>query len=322
LEPAVTAWNRLRKQNRVPHALLLAGRPGIGKRALAAWLAARHLSGQKAPEAPGYPWTIPEHADLRWLQPPPDKQTIGVEQVRELVSELSLTSYEGTGKAAVIEPANAMTDSAANSLLKTLEEPPGNALLILVTDRVGRLPPTIFSRCQRLGVPLPAESAALAWLERVEPGDAAEWQAVLPLADGAPLAAVELRERIDDARQISSELLELAGSGRSPVQIATRWAELDPRFVLNHLARQVQDMLRQALSAGPGADFPESVMRRIDSRNLFCYLDIINELRAQAPGSFNVALTFESLLIEWSTGLKNCRAANGPGELLPGTATG
>ncbi|NIQ44609.1 MAG: DNA polymerase III subunit delta', partial [Pseudomonas stutzeri] len=63
---------------------------------------------------------------------------------------LQLTSYEGRGKVAVIEPANTMTTSAANSLLKTLEEPPGDTLLILVADRIGRLPPTVFSRCQRI----------------------------------------------------------------------------------------------------------------------------------------------------------------------------
>ena len=70
---------------------------------------------------------MPEHPDLRWIAPPEDKESIGIEQIRDLVDDMGLTSYEGGGKVAVIEPANAMTVNAANSLLKTLEEPPGDA---------------------------------------------------------------------------------------------------------------------------------------------------------------------------------------------------
>ncbi|MGI9264019.1 MAG: hypothetical protein ACR2QU_03755, partial [Gammaproteobacteria bacterium] len=52
----------------------------------------------------------------------------------------------------------------------------------------------------------------------------------------------------------------------------------------------------------------DSVLRRIDRRNLFCYLDIINRLRGQAAGSFNVQLTLESLLIDWADGLRDCQS--------------
>ena len=271
---------------------------------------------------PQFPLDIPEHADLRWISPPEDKHSIGIEQIRQLVEALSLTSYEGRGKVAVIEPANAMTDSAANSLLKTLEEPAGNALLILVVDRKGRLPATIFSRCQRMNIALPDAERSLNWLRRYD--GSADWEAVLRLAGGAPLSAVHARGQLEPSRGMSQEFAALAQGGESAISVAGRWAKLEPAFVLDWLAHQVQSYARLAMGCDPGvagSEIQDSVLRRIDRRNLFCYLDIINGLRGQAPGSFNVALTLESLLIEWSGGLKTCRDRFGPGELLPGTAT-
>ena len=299
-------WQDRVRHGRIPHAVLLAGPVGVGKRAAARWIARTYL-GLDAGPLPRHPEAVPGHADLRWIQPPEDKEAIGIAQVRELVDGLNLTSYEGGGKVAVIEPANAMTVNAANSLLKTLEEPPGDALLILVADRVGKLPSTVFSRCERIDFAPPGEDAALAWLDRLQPGTA--WVEALRAAGGAPLAAIEALQTLETSASMARDLNALGRGAGSAVEVAARWAGLGAAAVLNWLAQQV----KLAVIAGAagreraaGLAIDESVLRRMDSRNLFCYLDIINRLRGQPAGSYNVQLTLEGLLIDWADGLRDC----------------
>jgi DNA polymerase-3 subunit delta' len=300
-------WIERARQGRSPHAVLLAGPVGVGKRAAAAWMAARHLDVAETAALPQYPVEAPAHADLRWISPLEDKQTIGIDQIRTLVAEFSMTSYKGGGKVAIVDPADVMTNNAANSLLKTLEEPPGDALLVLVADKKGHLPATIFSRCQRIDFAAPDETVALEWLDRLQPGST--WPEALRLAGNAPLAAVGAIEQLDTHAAMSRDFVAVASGRGSAIDVAARWNGLDTGFVLDWLARQVQNVIFRASgtvrSGGSGA-IDESVLKRMDRRNLFCYLDIINRLRGQPGGSFNVQLTLEGLLIDLSEGLKNC----------------
>ncbi len=298
------AWLDRAGQRRTPHAVLLAGPVGVGKRAAASWIAG-HRAGLTNESMPQYPFDRPEHADLQWIEIPEDRKTIGIDQIRALVDDLALTSYEGGGKTAVIEPANAMTNNAANSLLKTLEEPPGDSLIVLVTDQTGRLPATIFSRCQRIDLAPPSPADGLAWLDRLQPG--ASWREALRDADNAPIRAIETLESLDTSAAMASEFSALASGSSSPLDVAAAWSRIEPSFVLDWLARQVR-LAILAVSGGreraPGLAVDESVLKRIDRRNLFCYLDIINRLRGQPAGSFNVQLTLEALLIDWADGLR------------------
>jgi DNA polymerase-3 subunit delta' len=309
LQKIAADWDARMARQRVPHAVLLLGPAGLGKRSLALWLARRHL-GLECPPVPVHSAEIPELPDLRWIRPAEDKKAIGIDSVREVVAELSLTSYSGRGKAAVIEPADAMTVSAANGLLKTLEEPPGNALLILVVDRAGRLPATVISRCQRLEIALPPERDSLAWLDRIRRSD--HWVLALRQGGGAPLRALREIERRDEAEALARDFAALAGKGALPVETAARWMRLETDFVLDWLCHQVQFCIRRSFgdSATAGATVADSVVQRMDRRKLFCYLDTVNRIRRQSAGSYNVQLTLESLLIDWADGLHDCHAAN------------
>jgi DNA polymerase-3 subunit delta' len=92
------------------------------------------------------------HPDIVWMEPQSKSRQITIDEIRDLIRQLSQTSFAGGWKASVILCADRLTDQAANALLKTLEEPSAKTLLILITDEPQALLPTISSRCQRISL--------------------------------------------------------------------------------------------------------------------------------------------------------------------------
>ena len=165
------------------------------------------------------------HPDLLWVGVEEDKQQISVDQIRAAIERLGKTSYRQGYKVAVIESAHLMTVNAANSVLKTLEEPTARTLLILITSQPSLLLPTVRSRCQKLPIRSPSTSEALAWLER-ETGSAVD-RATLEFAGGAPMRALAWSDgrfaALDEDMQASLGALV---AGRDDVtQVALRWAK-------------------------------------------------------------------------------------------------
>ncbi len=139
---------------RLAHAYLFEGEKGTGKHEMGIWLA-QHLFCTDMKN--GLPCGTcnncqriqnQEHPDVLTIEP--EGQTIKVDQIRRLQTEFSRSGYESRKKVFLVKEAEKMNSSAANSLLKFLEEPPGEFLAILETDSVGRILPTIQSRCQTL----------------------------------------------------------------------------------------------------------------------------------------------------------------------------
>lgn len=221
-------WHTLTRQadaGRLGHALLLSGRPGVGKHIFATVLAQRLLCEASmraiAPCASCRScllFTAGSHPDFRRLSPLEDARSIGIDQIRELGEFFALRSHYGQAKVALLAPAEAMQRAAANALLKVLEEPAGPAHLLLVSHQFERLLPTIRSRCQQIRLDKFEPAAALAWLEDPAGGgltDPAEARALLALAHGAPLAAQDAarNQTLALATKVAEQMTAV-GSGR------------------------------------------------------------------------------------------------------------
>jgi DNA polymerase-3 subunit delta' len=200
------AANALASRSRWPHALLVTGRRGIGKRSLALHFAQALLceepraDGSACGHCPSCGYIVAgAHPDLRLIEPveydedgdPKPVDAIVVDRIRELIQFTQLSTHRQRAKVALIAPAEAMNAAAANALLKTLEEPPPGTYLLLVSDQSGRLPATIVSRCRLLPAPEPDVESATRWLaaqgvERPE--------LLLAQAGGAPLLALTLAD--------------------------------------------------------------------------------------------------------------------------------
>ena len=210
------AWGTMPPFDRLPPVLLLTGPQGIGKSAFARSLAqALFCSALPSSRVPCGEcsscrlFASANHPDYRVLEPAgagEDEEGGGVEEgagrakpvasarwikvdaVRALADFLALTSHLGGGKLVVIDPADRLHPSAANALLKTLEEPT-NTRFILASAQPARLPATVRSRCVRIALPLPDPASACAWLQAQ---GVAEPEMALAQAGGAPLRALEL----------------------------------------------------------------------------------------------------------------------------------
>lgn len=210
-EAAERALRRLCDADRLPHAILLAGPRGIGKATLAFRLARFLLAGPEEGAGAGLAVAADSgvfrrvaaggHADLLTVERAWDPKRrrlrgeIVVEDAREIGLFLRLTPAEEGWRIVVVDGAEEMNASAANALLKILEEPPRRALLLLVSHAPGRLLPTIRSRCRRLPLAALAPALVRQWLAHHRPGlAAAEAEALSLLSEGSIGRALELAD--------------------------------------------------------------------------------------------------------------------------------
>jgi len=213
-------WLQLQQlRARLPHAILFYGAEGIGKTDFVESFAqsllceAVQADGHACGACPSCGWFSQyNHPDYRRVRPEildgddaaddgeggeekksakasktPSKE-IKIDQIRALADFMNVSTHRSGMRVVVLYPAEALNTAAANSLLKTLEEPPPNTMFLLVSNRLDRLLPTILSRCRKFALALPSQQDGLAWLRQQGVKDADVW---LAEQGGAPLAAFQ-----------------------------------------------------------------------------------------------------------------------------------
>ncbi len=300
-------WRQLtRDLDRLPHAILLQGAPGVGKHELARRLAETLLCA-----APGDAsaacgqchgcalLAAGTHPDLLTVEPQGDSRSVTIDQVRALGGFLALKPHTARRKVVILQPADAMNVHAANSLLKALEEPPLGNVLLLVSDRPTRLPATIRSRCARITVRRPQPTQALAWLTAQGIG-APEAELLLGLANGAPLRARQLGNEgfHRHVPVLTQELRGLIGGVCDPVACAARWRDLGAERCLAWLYDYVAGEIKAGTGCGTGS--LQEGTKALDLRKLHDFLDVVSEAYRQLAGSLDDLLLLEDILIRWS----------------------
>jgi DNA polymerase III subunit delta' len=238
-----------------------------------------------------------------WVRPLDDSRQIKIEQVRELTQELALTSHQGRYKVGVLAPADSMNRFSANALLKTLEEPPSQTLLLLVATHPSRLPPTILSRCQRVRVPSPTREEALAWL-RAEGGAGADWNVVLDALGEAPMLAVQSDPQVvaEVAADVGRTLEEALSGKIDVVAAAERWQKSELPLRLRCIELWLNERIRERaargdnVAAGGGSVVTDVRAAHLTVQALFNMVERVREMNASLDAPLNRALSLEGLL--------------------------
>lgn len=309
-------WNviqRRRAADRLPHALLLTGPEGVGKVQFAERLVRALLCTQ--PRAGGDACghcaacqlcQAGTHPDLRRVAPEEPGKAIRIDAVRDLIRYLALKSQFGGYKVATVSPAERLNSASANALLKTLEEPTAQTLLVLSSARPSALPATVRSRCQQVKFRVPEREQALNWLRRqgVESPENA-----LGITAGAPLKAMVLAgsEQLKLRLQLAQDLDRLGRTAADPTAVAARYHQADTRVVLGWLLSYVADMIRLAMvpnSPGLGnSDIREELAGLAAGKlpeDLFRYQDALLSAQWMSETQVNAQLLMEDLFVRWS----------------------
>jgi DNA polymerase III subunit delta' len=312
LEPALAQLEAARRAGSLGHAWLISGPAGVGKINFALVLARRLLSddGEQQSLDAGAALAamaarhdaMDRHPDLHWLYPLEDKKTIGIDQVRDLIDQLTLTAQRGAAKVALIEPAEALTRDAANALLKTLEEPTSGSYLFLLSHQPGRLPATVRSRCQHVALGIPDRAAVARWLGTTP-------AIVLDAQRGVGAAPLQVAGAIDEESvnifsKLEGDLIGIAEDKIDAQAVAQAWAKGDTELVLGWLRRRLHEELRVRLATPNGSTEVtvragttlHNAWKALPTRTLFDAYDRAEKLLTQLGSGLNIELALVAML--------------------------
>jgi len=254
------------------------------------------------------------HPDLFVLKKEEATQ-IKVDQVRACVDFVSKTSHFNHNKVVLVEEAEAMNVNASNALLKSLEEPQGNTIFILVTNAPSKLLATIQSRCQTINIKTPTYEVASTWLQSQDI-EQSDW--LLQMAGGAPLKAKEWAESgwLDEFETVCGDLTHLYGGQKGVVQVSKSWQKLDFSCLLEIQAQILNIAIKYAYNAVEVPQVAErllSLLSGLDVSLLFRLRDNFLERLAQSQSfsNLNEAMAVEEMVMDWQALVQLARRQNG-----------
>lgn len=315
-------WSKLTGDtSKLPHAILFSGQAGIGKAHLAKRFATFLLCDSPIEkEACGICKSCKlleagTHPDYILITPEEKKKIISVDQTRELSRQLQLKSHIAKRKVAIIHPAESMNVNAANSLLKILEEPPLNNIIILVTSKFSHLAMTIKSRCIKIAIHLPDHDIATSWLQTQETSAGSdEAISLLKCAGGAPLLAQNLfaKDFPGTRLQLLSDVSGIARQQSDFSACAKRWKEAGADLCLMWFQGFLADLIKITVAKAakttknlPGLTNIELSSdlklpkKALNLRQLFEFSDVLSESRKLLNAPMDELLLIEDVLIRW-----------------------
>lgn len=319
----LSQWDLLfaaRQKNRLPHALLLVGQSGLGQRLFAEQLAKAVLC--QTPNAHGYACQqchachladAKTHPDFVVLEPEQAGSVIKIDPIRRVVNFINETPMQGGYRVVLLDPAHALNHNAANALLKTLEEPTPNVLLILISDQHTRLPMTILSRCQKCVFHKPQPELALQWLAKnLDPDQYTHEMRVqlLNFSEGSPLDALTWIDAdiVTLRKNVYQALLSLSQGQQDPLSLAAEWHDKACLLIVSLMLSWLRDLLRCILIQEPVAlvnqDYAHALVElksRLSPENLLHYSEFVQNQYAKIQSSHNLnrQLLLEELFIRW-----------------------
>lgn len=320
----IDPWRRLDDyfaMDRVPHALLIHGQEGVGKHILAEQFVQKLLCENPCSFACGSCsacrlYSSGSHPDFLRVEPLEQGQAILVDHIREMISDIQLKSHYQGFRVVLIRPAHLMNSRAANSLLKSLEEPPARTVMLLLADNLAGLPLTIRSRCLKMPVPQPGRAEAAEWLEAIKAG--CQPLQLLAATGGSPLKALALADSdiMERKNRVLTECLAVLHGKLDPVSLAERWqpkAKDKPENRGPTLAEFIDwmillssDLINLSFDHEYGkmanAGMRDALRRladKLERKRLFGFYDQLIAARGQLGSNLNSQLQFEDLLINW-----------------------
>ncbi|MDH5232045.1 MAG: DNA polymerase III subunit delta' [Gammaproteobacteria bacterium] len=306
-------WNQLStaySQECLPHGLLFCGSRGVGKKGFAFALAQMVLCehSMESSQACGQCkscqlFTAHNHPDLKLTEPDDEHKPIKVNQVREIIDFMNLMPHTSSHRVVIIDQAQQLNHNAANSLLKSLEEPPANSLLILITHRPSALLGTIRSRCRQVLFPAVETALASSWLADQVPGDV---NLLLNLSHGGPLLARELAA--SDYLQLRQQCFEdwLGLNSNNMLSIANKWVKCGLENVFVMLDSWIMDLIRFKAANDDrlirNQDLSSqliNLVKHLDMSKLMRLQQQLLERQSQVQQNINANLLAEDIMIRW-----------------------